>query len=157
MRLARVTFHSSLLRRSWPPSLATHTMSISAHGQGDAVWYFHLHHCRLVIHYLLDSNHNLVDIFPVDLFAILESLHHVINELLRHGIAEANTVVIRLDLYRVEIETFRCRRFISDLDGGEEIELAHNLLAFRQLELRILIVGLEPGAGFEVLERFLGF
>lgn len=56
----------------------------------------------------------------------------------------------------VNIESFSCRGLLADFDGGEEGELAHDLLALDEFELGILITGVDLDTGLEVLDRLLG-
>lgn len=114
-------------------------MSVTADRQLNIVRNFHLHHGRLIVQHLLRGNDYLVDIFLVDLLPVLEALRHVIDELLRHLVPEPRTVVAILDYHGVEVESLRRRGLILHLDGGEEVELPHDLLAFRELQLGVLI------------------
>lgn len=99
----------------------------------------------------------MVDEFPVDLLAVLEALDHVINELLRHLILDLDAVIVRLDGDRVEVETLGGGGFVADFYGGIEVELSQDLLALGKLELRILVVGIQPRTLLEILDSILGF
>jgi hypothetical protein len=46
-----------------------------------------LNHGGLVVYELLDLDDDLVDVFPVDLLARLETFNHIIDELLCHLVA----------------------------------------------------------------------
>lgn len=56
----------------------------------------------------------------------------------------------------VNIETLSGGGLVTDLDGGEESKLAHNLLALDELELGILIAWVYLDARLEVPEGILG-
>lgn len=131
-------------------------MRVTADRQLDVLGNFHLHHGRLVVQKLLQGDDYLVDVFLVDLLPVLEPLRHVVDELLRHLLAEPHAVVALLDRHGVDVEALGRRGLVAHLDGGEEVELAHDLLAFRQLELGVLVVRVQLDALLEVLERLLG-
>lgn len=133
-----------------------HTVRIATNCKLDIVGNLHLDHCGLVVNKLLDSQYDLVDIFPVYLLAVLETFCHVVDELLGHLVAELRTVVVWLNGHRSHIETIGGGPCLGHLDRGEEIELAHDLLTFDELELRILVAGIDLGARLEVLESILG-
>ena len=132
-------------------------MGVSTDGELDIVRNFHLHHGGLIVYELLHSNDYLVDVFPVDLLAILEPLHHIIDELLRHLIAKSYAVMAGLYYHGVEIKTFGGGRFVTNFDGGKEVELAHDLLTLRKFQFGILITGIKFDAFLKVLKRIFGF
>lgn len=131
-------------------------MSVAADCELHIVRNLNLHHRGFVIDKLLHSQYDLVDIFPVYLLAILEPLCHVINELLGHLVAELRAIIVWLDSHGGHVETIGGGRGIGDLDGSEEVKLAHDLLALDELELRILVSGLDLGARLEILESVFG-
>lgn len=131
-------------------------MGVTANCELHIVGNLDLHHCRLIIHKFPDGQYDLVYIFPVYLLAIFEALCHVVNELLRHLIAESHAIVVWLDGHRGHIETFCCRGRIADLDSSEEVELAHDFLALDELELGILVPWVNLRARLEILEGILG-
>lgn len=131
-------------------------MSVAAYCELHIVRDLDLHHRGLVIDKLFDSQYDLIDIFPVYFLASLESLRHVVDELLSHLVAELHTIIVRLNSHGSHVETIGGGRGIGDLDRSEEIELAHNLLALDELELRILVSRLDLGARLEVLEGIFG-
>lgn len=59
-------------------------MSITTDRQLNIIRDFHLNHSSFVVDDVLDRDNDLVNIFPVDLLAILEALHHIVNEFLCH-------------------------------------------------------------------------
>lgn len=133
------------------------TVSVAAHRELDVVGDGHFHHCRLVVDNLLDGQDDLVDIFPVDLLAVLETLNHVVDKLLRHEVAlEASSVVVGVDSHVLEVQAFCGRGLIADLDGGKEGHLPHNLLALLELEACILVAGVELDALLEIVNGLLG-
>lgn len=116
----------------------------------------HLHHRCFIVDDLLDRNNDLVDIFPVDLLAVLEALGHVVDKLLRHLLVDMCAVVFFLNGHGVEVETLCGGGLVADLDGSEESQLPHDLLAFFQLETGILVVGVEFDTLLEVVDGVLG-
>lgn len=131
-------------------------MSVSANSQLDMVRDFHFHHGSLLVDNALDRKDDLVDVLAVDFFAVLESLHHVVDEVLGHFVLETHAVVVGLYNHGIEIKSLGRGGLITNLDGGEEGELAHNLLAFLQLESSILVVRIQSDTFFEVIECLLG-
>lgn len=132
-------------------------MGITADCQLHVLGDVHLDHGGLVVHNVPDRNNDLVDVFLVDQFAVLETLDHVVDKLLCHLVLfQAHAVVGGIDSHRVDIETLGGGQLIADFDSGEEGELAHNLLALDKLELGILVIGGNLDAGLEVLDGFLG-
>lgn len=131
-------------------------MRITANRQLDVFRNLHLHHGRLVVQQLLHGDDYLVDVFLVDLLPVLEPLRHVVDELLRHLLAQPHAVVALLHGHGVDVEPLRRRGLVAHLDGGEEVELPHDLLAFRKLQLGVLVVRVQLHALLEVLERRLG-
>lgn len=115
------------------------TMSVTAYGESDILGDLDLDHSRLIIDQLRDGQYNLVDVLLVYLLAVLESLYHIIDELLCHFASEFHTIVVSIDSDRVHIKALGRRWPICNLDSGEEIELAHNLLALDELEFGILV------------------
>lgn len=132
------------------------TVRVAADGQLDIVRDRHLHHGRLVVHDLLNRQKDLVDIFLVDLLAVLEPLGHVVDKLLCHLLLEPHAVVIRLYRDRVDIKALGRGGLVADLDGSVEGELADDLPALVELELGVLVVRVELDALFEVLDSVLG-
>jgi hypothetical protein len=126
-------------------------MGVTADGKIDIVGYGQLDHSGLIIDNVLGGNYDLVDVFFVNLLARPEPLDHVINELLCHLIAKAYSVVIGFDFNRIQIKTFRRGRFITNVDSGIKILLAHNPLALSELELSIFIVRVELNTFLEIL------
>ena len=117
-------------------------MCITADGQVNIVRDLHFDHGCFLVDNILDPNDDLVDVLLMEFLAVLESFRHVVNEFLGHdAILESYAVVGVLDEHVVKIETFGRGRFVADLDGGKEGHLAHNLLAFLQLEPCIFVVG----------------
>lgn len=131
-------------------------MSVTANCELHIIGNLDLHHCRLIIHKFPDGQYDLVHIFPVYLLAVLEPLCHVVNELLRHLVAEFEAIVVWLDGHRGHIKTFSSRGRIADLDSGKEVVLAHDLLALNELELGILISWVDLRARLEILQGVLG-
>lgn len=131
-------------------------MRVTANRQLDVLGNLHLHHGRLVVQKLLQGDDYLVDVFLVDLLPVLEPLRHVVDELLRHLLAKSHAVVALLHRHRVDVEALGRRGLVAHLDGGEEVELPHDLLTFGQLELGVLVVRVQLDALLEVLERRLG-
>lgn len=62
-------------------------MGITTDGQLDIVGNLNLNHGWLIADDFLDSEDDLVDIFPMDFLASLKPLRHVIDELLGHSVA----------------------------------------------------------------------
>lgn len=139
------------------PQYVLPTVGITADSQLDSLGNFHLHHGGLVVYDFLDGNDDLVDVFLRKELAILESLNHVIDKFLRHLASELCSVIAILHDHGVQIKPLRSRWLIANFDGSEESQLAHNLLAFLQLESRILVVGVQPDTLLEVFNRILGF
>lgn len=132
------------------------TVSVTANGQLNVLRNLNLHHRRFIIDKLLDCQDDLINIFPVYLLAILKPLCHIVDELLRHLAAKLGTIVIGLDGDRVDIKAVGGRRRVGNFDGGEEVVLAHNLLALDELKFCILIPRINLAARFEVLQGILG-
>lgn len=126
------------------------TVGIAADGELDVIGYCDLDHCRLFVHNLLDGNDDLVHKFLVDLLPVLEPLDHVIDELLCHLILDLHAIIVWLDRDGINVQTFGSRGFVANLNGSIEVELSDNLLAVGELELGILIVGVELGDQLEV-------
>lgn len=85
--------------------MGTPTVCIAANGQVDIVRDLHFHHGSLLVGDLLDRDDDLVDVFLVDLLAILEALNHVVNELLGHLAAKLHAIVVGLDRDGVDVES----------------------------------------------------
>lgn len=152
-----LAYDLSALLGSHRGSRVTLTMGVTANCKLDVVRYGHLDHGGFIIDNLLGGNYNLVDVFPVYFLAILKALNHVIDELLCHLILNLYSVVIRFDGDRIDIEAFGGRWFITNIDGGVEVQLAHDLLALGMLKFGIFIAWVELDAFLEVLNCVLGF
>jgi hypothetical protein len=126
------------------------TVCITANRQLNVIRDLHLHHGRLVVNYLLHGDDDLVNVFLVDLLASLESLNHVIKELLCHLIPKLDTIIVWFDGNGIDVEAFCRRGFVCKLDGGKEVLLSHDLLALGQLDFRILVARVEFDAILEV-------
>ncbi len=59
-------------------------------------------------------------------------------------------------MHGVDVDAIGNRGLVPDLDGGEEGELTDDLFAFYELELGILVPGIDFNACFEVLDSLLG-
>ena len=132
------------------------TVSVTTDSELDIAGDFNLDHGGLVVHKILDGDDDLVDIFAVDLLACLETLNHVVNELLGHLVAQSHTIISWLDSHRFQVETLGRGWFIANLDSSKESQLSHNLLAFFQLESSILVVGVEGDACLKIIDGVLG-
>lgn len=130
-------------------------MRIAANRQGYSLGDGHLTERRLRIDNVLHGNNDLVDVFPMDLLPVLESFHHVVDELLRHLLLQPDSIILRLHDHGVDVEAFGGRRLLANLDGGEEVELPHDLLALGELDLGISVVGVELQTRLEVLQGLL--
>lgn len=127
------------------------TVSITADSQLHIFGNLNLDHGWLLVDKLLNGKNDLVNIFSVNFLAGLESLCHIIDELLGHGIAKSSTVVVRLNSHRVQIKSFGGRWLIPNLDSCEEGHLSHNLLAIFELEPGIFIPGVDLDTLLEVV------
>ena len=132
-------------------------MGITADCQLHVLGDINLNHGRLVVHNVPDGDNDLVNVFLVDQFAVLETLDHIVDKLLCHLVLfQAHAVVSRIHGHGVDIEALGGGQLIANFNSGKEGELAHNPLALNQLELGILVIGGDLDAGFEVLDGFLG-
>ena len=130
-------------------------MRISAYCQLHILGNVDLNHGRLIVNNFLDGDDNLVDVFFVERLAVLEALNHVVDKLLCHLASQTGAIVGVVHMYRFNVEALGGRGFISNLDGSIKGLLANNLLGLDQLELRILVAGVDLDASLEIPEGFL--
>lgn len=68
-------------------------MGITADCELDALWDIGLDHCRLIIYNIPYGDDDLVGVFLVNVFSILESFRHIVNEFLGHLLAQPDTII----------------------------------------------------------------
>ena len=104
-------------------------MCITAYCELDIVRYSNLDHCGFVVYDLHNGDDNLVHELLVYFLSVLETLDHVVDELLRHLVLDLDAVVVGLDGDSVEVEALGSGGLITNFYGGVEIKLSHDLLA----------------------------
>lgn len=128
------------------------TMSVTTDGQFSSLVNPNLHHCRLCIDNVLNRLDNLEDVFAVYFPPILEPFNHIINELLCHLIPQPDAIILVVHGNRIDVQLFKGRRGIANLDGLFKLHATNKLLAIDQLQFRISVARLLLYDGFEVFQ-----
>ena len=127
-------------------------MRITTDGQLSALVHPDFNHCRLRIDKVLHCLYNLEDIFAMYLLAVLEPLEHIVNELLRHLGAQPHAIVLVVHGHRIDIQLLERGGRVTNLDGLFESLPSHKLLAVRQFQFRIAVIGFFLHDSLEVLQ-----
>ena len=69
------------------------TVGVTTDSHQLALGHLGLHHGWLLVDNILHGQDDLESVLPVNLLAVLESLNHVVDELLCHLVAELDTIV----------------------------------------------------------------
>lgn len=132
------------------------TMRVSADRQFGPLFHSDLHQGRLLADDVQNRLDDLERELAMDLLPVLESLDHVVDKLLGHLVTQPDPVVAVIDDDLVDVQILERGGRVPDFNRLLKLETAHQLLAFRKLQLGLPVVWLPLDNGSEVLEGFAG-
>lgn len=104
-------------------------MCVTTHCQFIPLFHPDLNHRRLRIDKIPNRLDDLENILAMDLLPILEPLNHIIDKLLRHFLPKPGTVISIVHRHRIDIQIFKSRRRIANLNRLLEFHTTDELLA----------------------------
>lgn len=131
-------------------------MCVTAYCQLRTLIHSNLHHGRFRLRdvkYVLDD---LERIFSVDLLPVLETINHVIDELLCHFLVQPDASVAIVDRDRVDVEVLKHRGRVGDLDSLLEFDPTNPFFTVDQLQFCVSVARFLLDDDLEVFDGGLG-